>query len=287
MLNVLSNWIPWSSYTPQEEWNTWLEWQKNQPISLFEKSDIFQYYLSRRPNFQPPQYSSVTLYNSKYYIYCFGDFTTLLLNPHGGGNATEFINLIIDIYDVCKGYSRRLAGDPNGITILRESMNKLSLVPLQNHDFTQYNYPYQNIHAHTVAQYSLSTLLMRLISHYMSNVSTVGYYSSICIKTCQKTMEKNTFGKPIIISSSTNKTTASISIQQQKPKSDEFRGHSWPRDQITCLRCKSCDRVTENVWGNFSVCIDCHLKRICSVCGSQAIIIGADNFPKCYYHQEK
>lgn len=284
MLNTLSNWIPWASSVPQDEWNTWVEWQKNQPLTLFEQSDIFKYYLSRRPNFQPPQYSCITLYNNKYYVYCFGDFTALLVNPNGGGNATDFINLLIDVYDVCKGYTRRLTGDPIGIAILRDVINKRSLGPLQNHDFTQYNYPYDVIHAHTVAQYSLSTLLMRLTSHYMSHMCTMGYYLGISVQKCQKTMDKNTFGKPDIIIS--NKSSSSISIQQQKPKSEDFRGHSWPRDQVTCLRCKSCNRVTENIWGKFDACIDCHLKRICSVCGNQAVIIGIDNFPKCYHHQE-
>lgn len=284
MLKTLTDWITWTNTTIQEEWNTWEEWQRHQQPSHYEKSEIFQYYLTMRTNFQPPTDSCITAYNSKYYIYCFGDFAALLVNPHGGGNILDYITLLIDMYDVCKGVSRRLKGDPTCITVLREIITRRTLDPLQKLHLDQYAYPYNTIHAHTVAEYSLSTLIMRLISHYISKTSTRGYYPNILSSLCQTAYTSCNFGAPVIIS--TPKGSAAISIiQPQKTKSDDIRGCSWPQDKSKYFRCKICTRMTENLWGNFNACVDCHLKRICSVCGSQAVIISNDGLPKCAFHQ--
>lgn len=279
MLKTISQWVHWTNTSIREEWSTWEEWQRNQPLSHFEQSEIFQYYLSQRPRFKPPKYSCITDSNSRYYIYCFGDFASLLVNPHGG-DAMDYFALLLDIYDTCKGTTRRITGDPTGISLLRSAVQKRSLNPIQNHNFSQYNYDYNTLHAHTVAEYSLSTLMLRFVSHYMSCITTRPNYSLILYPICQKAYNKSVFGEPKQIKSDP------ISIPNKISDDDGKASSSWPRVNNNCLRCKSCNRVTENLWGNFDACIDCHLKRICSTCGIQAVIIGPDSLPKCYYHRD-
>lgn len=292
MIRTLTDWMNLTTTTAQDEWNIWREWQRHQSPSHYEKSDIFQYYLSKRPCFQPPIQSCAFGHGAKYYVYCFGDFTTLMVNPTAG-NVIEYLIALLDVYDVCKGYSRHLKGDPTGIAIIREVIQKKTLVPLEAHDFTQYSYEYNVIHAHTVAQYSLSTLLMKLLGNYMSHISAPGYHTktelAISLLSCRKAYDSCIFGAPmsdkLLTTPNQNVVSNTIAIEQRRQKTEDFRGYSWPSDRASCMRCKICSRVTENTWGLFYACLDCHLKRICSKCGKAAVIIGSDNFPKCYHHQ--
>jgi hypothetical protein len=222
------------------------------------------------------------------------------------GNIFEYFKLLLDIYDVCKGYSRRLTGDPPGIFILRNSIKTKTTHELQNHGFAQYAYTYNNIHAHTVAQYSLSTLIMRLVENYMSYVNVCGYYTPISITLCKNSFNSNVFGKifdptgivlasldaPIvqpILKSAPNiisdNISNNISTDCRRRKSEDFKGMSLPRDSAMCVRCQACSRITERSWGIHKACLDCHIKRICSKCGNAATVIGFDNFPKCQDHQ--
>lgn len=310
MFKTLTEWI---TTTPsiQDDYNTWETWQQHQPASHFERSDIFRYYLTQRPRFQLPLFSCMHNNNSKYYIYCFGDFASLLVNPNESSNITDYLILLLDFYDICKGYSRRLIWDPPGIAILREVIIKRNLLPLQQYDFMQYAYPYNTVHAHTVTQYSLSTFIMRLVSHYMSYISMRQRYPCIRLLVCQQCYDNSIFGiprhhepsipSPILAKSlvplesqnpesnnSEPSSTKIITVPIKKIKSDDdTRGVSWPQDQATCLRCKTCARVTENIWGDFHTCLDCHLKRICVICGNKAVIIAADYLPRCENHQDK
>ena len=267
MLSSFSNWLTWTS-KPKHEWDTWEVWQRSQPPSHYEKSDIFQYYLSFRPQFRASKNYDV------YYTYCFGDFATFIFNPSLGDNVPDFCTLLLDFYDTCKGVSRRITGDPSGISTLREVVKKGSVIPLHAHDFNQYIYDYTLIHAHTVAQYSLSTLLMRLVANFMHNVSSYGDYPEIAIVECQKAYDNYCFGGRSRVSL----TTAHININE--PKSSSF-----PFDTSICSRCHVCNRVSENLWGTFNACLDCHTKRICSECSLTAVVISSDNLPKCSLHQ--
>lgn len=277
MFKTITDLIPWSKSSVKDEWCTWTAWQNCQNPSHYERSNIFHYYLTSRPIFRPQKNAC---HQNKHYVYCFGDFSALLVTPSGGENALEYLVLLVDVYDVCKGVSRKfITGDPPCITLLREVIRKRSLNALQSFDFYQYEYPYGEIHAHTVAQYSLSTLLMRFVSHYMSYVDIRKSYPAIEIGVCQKACSDCVFGTPIF------QTSSPIGIPC-KPKLDEIRGSSsWPMDNKTCLRCVKCKRVTENIWGDFDCCLDCHSKRICSVCGEKAIIISTDDLPKCNLHK--
>lgn len=288
LTKAITDWILWSRPSVDDEWITWEEWQRHQRPSHYEKSDLFQYYLTKRPQFQPPQNSCLNGYNQQYYVYCFGDFSALLVNPRGGGDIVQYINLLLDVYDVCKGFARKMVrGDPSSIAILRKVALTQNITPLTKYNFEPHCYPYNKIHAHTVAQYSLSSLLMRLVSHYLSKTGPKGCYPNILIPLCKQAYDEKVFGIPAIAGDSSVPSSPPITIPQpSKPKSDELRGFSWPMNPGKYLRCKSCNRVCENLWGNFEACIDCYFKRICSICGLAAVIITTDGLPKCCSHQQ-
>lgn len=289
MLGSFSNWLTWTTTNPKDEWDTWELWQRAQPPMHFEKSDIFQYYLTCRPQFRPPESFINNNAGNTYYVYCFGDFTNLMSNPVSGNiqnnslnDVANYLLLLLDFYDTCKGISRRLTGDPAGISVLREVIKKNSLIPLHAHDFNQYTYDYSIIHAHTVAQYSLSTLLMRIVGNYMHQMASHGNYPGVILSKCERAYKEYRFGER----NNSLLTSTPINIPA-KVIIEEGRGSSWPRDTATCSRCSACNRVSENLWGMFNVCLDCHMKRICSKCSKPATIIGADNFPKCDVHQKE
>lgn len=314
---ILTDWVNWKNVTIQDEWNTWVEWQSHQSNQHYEKSDIFQYYLSKRPQFQPPKYSCG---NNKYYIYCFGDFASLLVNPGTNADIIDYISLLLDVYDTCKGMSRYIIGDPVGISFLRDVISKHNLSPLKHFNFEKINYPYITIHAHTVAQYSLSTLIMRFLFNYIGHISTENNHYNISITDCKQVYENNFFGSPlsfltgnsIPISLITDKTCNKSNLKTYDTRfninsnitsecmtipscdknsycEDATQHNSYNKisshDKKIYMRCKSCGRVTENLWGNFHSCLDCHLKRICSKCSANAIVISKDGLPKCEFHK--
>lgn len=286
MFNTLSNLIAWTttSTSTQDEWNTWEVWQRGQPNNHYEKSDIFQYYLNYRPDFRIPEYSAIDGPHSKAYRYCFGDFTPLVINSSGNCDIVAYCNVLLDIYDVCKGITRRLKGDPTAITLMREIVMKRNLTSLHNRDFQKYCYDYGSIHAHTVAQYSLSTLLMRLLTNYLYFACNKTFFPHIEFDICEKAHNSKIFGYRIEKVESSRSIPVSIPIANVI-QNDEKTSSSWPRDPMSFSRCHACKRVTENKYGQFNACIDCHLKRICSVCGTTpVVIITDDNLPKCKDH---
>jgi len=304
---TVSDWISWYHSPIQDEWATWEDWQFHQLPIHFEKSDIFQYYLTRRPNFIPPINSCLTTCNNQYYIYCFGDFSSLLVSPHTVTNnlIIDYITILLDVYDVCKGIRRKLKvkGDPVGISLLRTIISTGKSNLLSTYDFSIYSYPYHSIHAHTVAQYSLSTLVMRLLSHYQHQTGPKTQYPHILVSKCKESFDKHLFGVPATTKSGLLPILSSSSIAipllpspRNSSKPDDIKGHSWPRepasfpafpkDQSKFSRCKICSRVAENLWGTFDACLDCHTKRICTNCGIAATIITQAGFPKCLLHQK-
>lgn len=273
--STLTSWINWNNWSSsstfqQIEWNKWEEWQRSQVSEHYQKSDIFQYYLLYNPD-------HVNIITNASYKYCFGEFTCFI-NLQNGGNVLEYFTKLLNLYDICKGYSRKVTGDPYGITLLRQVLEKRTIVFLYDHDFTQYAYDYSKIHAHTVAKFSLSTLIMRLASNYLSFIYNKVSFPTIMLSVCQQAQKAVIFGIE-------RKVSEPIDIVMNP--SEKSHNSSWPSDNLTCLRCKTCSRVTENLWGVFNSCLDCHTKRICSLCGHKAIIIGFDNLPKCVTHQPK
>ncbi|CAH6418450.1 Hypothetical protein HVR_LOCUS158 [uncultured virus] len=292
MFNSLSNLLTWTttSTTPQDEWNTWEVWQRVQPPAHYEKSDIFQYYLIYRPEFQVPQHAATTGHHNKAFKYCFGDFTPLVVSSSGSCDIVSYCNLLLDVYDICKGFTRRFKGDPTGIILIREIVIKRDLTPLYNRDFSKYCYDYGLLHAHTVAQYSLSTLIMRLLTNYLYYACSRKYFPHITSEVCEKAYRTCAFGDRQRVETIpiTTSVPRSIPISPQPGPNDEGKAaSSWPGDPASYLRCNSCKRVTENRWGTFNSCLDCHMKRICSKCGATpVVIISVDKLPKCRLHCE-
>lgn len=282
MLGSLSNWLTRSTNF-QEEWDIWEVWQQSQPLSHYDHSDLFTHYLSLRPQFRPSK-------NGKYYEYCFGVFSQLLIIPTNKADkltkdALKYCGLLLDFYDNCKGISRRLTGDPECIVLLRNIVKKKSLLALRKYNFNQYTYDYTVIHGHTVAQYSLSTLIMRFFCNYIAILLSMKEFPIIQESRCKYAYKKQIFG----IVDDEIKSTSPIKIPN-KIIVDESRCASWPRATNFCnvidssTKCQICNRITENIWGTYDSCIDCHMKRICSVCAKPAISIGSDNLPKCSDH---
>lgn len=290
MFKVLTQWI--QDFGAANDQTTWMEWQKRQPMSHYTSSEIFQYFLSYRPQYQPLQDSCVETVEATHFIYCFGDFASLIVNPLRTTiiNVFDYLTFIIEVYDLCKGPTRRITGDPAGILLIREVVKQRSLNLLNSHDFKQYNYDYTKIHGHTMAHFSLSTLLMRFISNYLKRLtaegpcfSITGEFFTITSHVCKNALDNAAFGKIKL-----SETTTSVAIPINTPALREGVNHSnsWPSNTDTFMRCNVCKRVCERGWGRFNACLDCHSKRICSICSQPSTVITPDNLPKCDIHQD-
>lgn len=255
MLHALASLIKTPS-SIQDSWNVWEAWQFTQPASHYDHSYIFKYYLYYRPQFDTPHNSVMFTDDQPLYSYCFGDFAPLIVNPRAGTNTISYIELLVDVYDVCKGYLRRFSSDPQGIKVLRDMISQKNITAMNLHDFKQYSYPIEKLHAHTVCQYSLSTLILRFASHFFNQISGENG-DTITPKLCREAYENNFFGKP--------PSTATTLIS-------------------SAIRCPMCNHNTERIYGKFSVCVDCHTKTVCSECGASSSDIDTDNLPKCSIH---
>lgn len=306
MLRSITDWINITNSNPEDEWKAWEDWQKRQPLSHYEKSDIYNHYINSRPLFTIPDQSCVTSFDKIYYEYCFGEFTAFILSPKSQGqNIMNYFKLLLDLYDTCKGFSRRLTGDPNSIAILRESVKENNLTILNNHNYSPYEYDYTILHAHTVAQYSLSTLIMRLVSHGLRVISMRTSFPEICVNKCKYAYSLRIFGTPKDESvdhiarnnhnqnynNNRNIISAPIDINNNNNNNkNEPCGYSWPIDPNMELKCKQCGRITERRYGKHDSCLDCYSRRVCTVCGSKAIVMIKcfnQSYPRCELHRYK
>jgi hypothetical protein len=291
------SWL-WNNSKSEDEWVIWEEWQRAQPPVHYEKSAIYEYFIAYDPQFIPPANNYGAGANSNYYWYCFGQFTPFIATPYnGGGDLVGYVYVLLNLYDVCKGVSRRITGDPVGISLLRKVAKNRTLSFLHEHDFSQYDYDYTRLHAHTVVQYSLSTLIMRFVANYIAALACNKIVFPIQSNKCKQAYNGYIFGDHRKVSDSTtvnmNKNfpikNDAITIQNNnnnnKPNHSEHRNFSWPNDKTNLSKCSVCKRVCENLWGKFNICLDCHVTRVCSRCGGHAIIIAPDGLPKCVLHQ--
>ena len=86
------DWITWKNNSLEAEWNTWEVWQRHQLPSHFKKSEIFQYYLTYRPEFKNWIDKTRGGYGSRYYLYCFGEFSCLITSQT---DVYKYINLYV------------------------------------------------------------------------------------------------------------------------------------------------------------------------------------------------
>lgn len=255
-----------------ENFKVWQEWQNKQPTSHYIDCSL-QSAIPTKPGFK-----------NLYVKYCFGCFENLIYLPEHC-EPIRYFALLLSVYDQCKGYGRSLKGDPHGITLLRKVIKTQNLDFLYEHDFKIYAYQYTTLHAHTVAHFSLSTLFLFLVSHYMHFKSyNSNIFPHIDYDLCKNAYNVKSFGD---ISFVQNKSTA-IKIKSKEDLVYKQTCHSWPGINNTApvqQKCEHCERVCENYWGNHKHCLDCHLYKVCRVCGGELFCIGKDNYPRCVLHQ--
>lgn len=289
MFKSISAIIGWSI---EDEKLSWIEWQRKQPSSHYQSSPIYDYYIQYHPSFIVSNQALSMIPNSgKYIKYCFGDFANLMYGIEVSMSLAAYCTILCDIYDSCKGYSRIVKGDPVCIKQLRLYLEVRDNQIINQHMLQPYMYDYEIIHAHTVAQYSLSMLLMRMLGNFLYHKGIIrDRLFLVDPLKCQQAYISNRFGipgeviksKPITIPCPTTSALKSSSL----PAS--FTTTSWPeaalKSGLVTYKCDKCTCVTDKLWGPFLLCLDCHVRKYCSECGEVAVVITADGLPKCETH---
>lgn len=272
MYNYITSYFKTDLELALENYKMWESWQAKQLQSHYLDCPL-QSYVPVKPG-----------YKNLYAKYCFGCFENLIYLPEHC-NAIRYLTLLISVYDQCKGYGRIVKGDPVGITLVRKVIKTNNLDFLYEHDFKLYDYNYTKLHAYTISYHSLSTLILFLISNYMHFKSyNSDIFPHIDYDLCKNTYNIKTYGDIAFVQS--NKKSEAIKI---KSKDDLITKtcNSWPgvNNNVIPSKCDNCNRVCENFWGKSKHCLDCHLYKVCIVCGGELFCIGKDNYPRCVLHQ--
>lgn len=273
MYSYITNYFKSDLETASDNFKFWLEWQSHQLASHFIDCPL-QNVIPIKPG-----------YKNLYTKYCFGCFDNLIYLPEHC-DAIRYLILLLSVYDQCKGYLRTVKGDPVGITLIRKVIKNNNLDFLYEHDFKLYDYNYTKLHANTVCYHSLSTLILFLVSNYMHFKSyNSDIFPHIDIDLCKNAYNNKIYGDIAFIHN--HKKSDAIKI---KSKDDIINNnkpcHSWPGvNNVLPNKCEHCNRVCENFWGKSKHCLDCHLYKVCIVCGGELFCIGKDNYPRCVLHQ--
>lgn len=168
---------PLSSVTSyKDQWNAWYEWQKTQPAVHFQRSDVFKKYASK--NNVP-----FDLIFKPEVTYVLGDFKYFVPFNFIKNEEIfwEHVKILLDLYDCCKGIRRNVFGDSNYIILLKRSFHEKNISQLLKYDYNECNYNLEKLHCHTIAYFSLSTLVMRFVSHliFLQYGETVTRYPRI------------------------------------------------------------------------------------------------------------
>jgi hypothetical protein len=259
-----------------QNFKIWEEWQKTALLPSHYIDHYLYKYIPTKPG-----------YKNMYIKYCFGCFENLIYLPENY-HINKYLILLIDIYDKNKGYIRSLKGDPVGISLVRKAIKTNNMDELYLHDFKMYAYDYSTIHAHTVAYFSLSTLLLFLISNYLHyNSYQSEAFPHIDQELCKTAYFAKSFGDITYINPINKSLSIDIKQVKNTDKISNKTFNSWPSITTASVpnKCEHCERTTENHWGKFKSCLDCHLYVICNICGGEKYSIGADNMPKCILHK--
>jgi len=261
---------------------TWREWQRSRPPAHFQLSPSYQTFVSYYPDFV-----GVTQEGAEgiYATYCLGQFR-VFAPSHWIGAVTRdrLLRGLLHLYDSCKGVGRSLLwGDPPGVLALRraleEGMSSKAVDSLFLYDFSSSFYDYTTLHAHTVAYFSLSTLVLSLASHILSrtvNFCTIPYFEP---RLCKKAFESKVFG----LRQHEESRSVPVAVPASPPPAEIAHG-SWPNGLIAVHTCRFCHRKTEKLWGDNQACLDCHMEKICALCSTPASTRGGDGFPRCALH---
>jgi len=263
----------WHSYPTRytQDWSTWLTWQGKQDGSHFQTCPIFTTYETVHPVDIDYQRDHPTY---QVLMYCFGAFTRLIpLDKISSQDILRLTNLLLQFYDYNKGYYRRFAlGDPDNIRAMRAFSRGLGEKALQQIDFMQVLYPYDQLHAHTVVQYSLSTLIVRIFSHLLALSSLPAFPAyQIDINLCRLAVDRAVFGKVYRFNDSTQPRPSPADEDLQPEISREPLVKSRPIDiplrglppagsfgsaPGQTAKCLHCYRYTESYELN-GICLDC------------------------------
>lgn len=274
-----------------DDQETWIEWQRTRPLTHFHNSEVYMQFLNANPDFVPLDNSVVNGHLCDVYSYTFGDFAKFIVNG-GKTDVNEYIRLLLNLYDACKGYLRsNIKGDPEIIGLMRNSLKTNNASALFFYRYENIKYDYSVLHGHTVAEFSLSTLIGLFLCNFLHHKS-INRCDSINIELLRVTLEKKIYGEVIPNRSPSSSSVPIIPITNNKltlSDSSDFRSKSMPTkiDSINLSTCSSCKRLTESLYGDFRSCIDCHTKCVCSICGYNAMLKGPDNLPRCLRHHKR
>jgi hypothetical protein len=203
--------------------------------------------------------------NYQYFCYCFGDFTPLISNHIlSQQELLSLAQFLLKIYDQNKGYDRRLRkGDSLDIQNLRLFAQGEGFPILEKINFVKYHYPYYKIHAHSLAQYSLSILILRIMEHNLSY-----HYKNLRIielNHCYNCYHNATFNV-------------------LKDEHVHINIGSWSSG-MQLYSCSNCKSSNERLWGKFKVCLDCYIHRLCRTCGATVQDNCTQHVPYCALHK--
>lgn len=197
------------------------------------------------------------------------------------------IELLLTIYDKCKGMKRSVLGDTDAIVFLRSMLKLREPGHLLAYDFTPFAYDYTRLHAHTVAIYSLSTLIMRIVSHRLWLIVKQEHIPHINRSVCQLAEEKSVFasmmdcGQGIPFSAQAHRTLSTyylVPTEALHNTIDTVRETFQPSHAKLCPRCSRC---CDKFWTKYAVCFDCALRKVCYGCGALCQRFARNTLPIC------
>lgn len=273
MISWIGNYFNTELENAIKNFDSWESWQKSQLKIHYIESNLSDYIYKK------------TGYKNSYIKYCFGDFENIYYMPENI-NEIAYFTLLLSTYDRCKGYLRSFKGDLTGINLLRKVVKDKNSDELYNHDFKIYDYNYTIIHAHTVSYFSLSTLIMYLVSNYMHFKSyNSDHFPHIDIELCKIAYNNKIYGDIIYINSNRELPRSNI-ISIKTKENNTHPSNSWHGKSVNTInKCSNCNRVCDAYWGKHKLCLNCHLYEVCSVCGGQKFSVGTDGYPLCVLHQ--
>lgn len=273
MLNWIGTYFNTELENATKNFDIWEEWQKSQLKIHFIESNLSPYIYQKSG------------YKNPYIKYCFGDFENIYYMPENINEITYF-TLLLSTYDNCKGYLRSVKGDIAGINLLRKVVKNKNSDELYNHDFKIYDYNYTVIHAHTVVYFSLSTLIMYLVSNYMHFKSyNSDHFPYVDIDLCKSVYNNKVYGDIIYVNSN-KELPKSNTISIKNRESNTRTVNSWHGKQTisNVNKCSHCNRVCDAYWSKNKLCLNCHLYEVCSICGGQKFSVGSDGYQRCALH---
>jgi hypothetical protein len=165
MVPKVYTWIYANSIEQKDIEDVWATWELLQKRTHFLCYQPLQDYYKLKPL---PEWLSggISIFHERR----FGLFSPLMIPQKTALQIIELIKILIEIYDYCKGTLRFLRFDNPAIRALRLTVRFNSFLDISKEPTDQYYYDYNRVHAHTIAQYSLSTLLMRIVLHQLGGI---------------------------------------------------------------------------------------------------------------------